>query len=305
MKHVSLLLLGLLSTEALAAPLLNIGGAPAGFQIFSVDDKGGGWVIHHMKGRGDTLWGCKDLAAVDECTQVYFNDWKTATKLEFLHVGEKSQTAWLKLTAPAMGDVLLACKDPEATPACTVVELELRPALSSYERIWPGMPCDAECGGVTGGAALPEWHALRIIEPDALSTMWLQTKVPAVGPVNLYACRDLAAEAKCELVVPNWLALDREDLGFKKLVDIENEAADGTVTFGPGVTVDDVDEGSVAWDAGLREGMVITKVGGFETNKATHARYLMLQFPAEDAFMVTLSDGREIELKPRRKPAKK
>jgi len=302
MKHASVFLLGLISAPAFAAPALLGGGPPAGFEIFSVDDKGGGWVIHHMKGRGDTLWGCKDLASVDECTQVYFSEWKTASSISFIHVGEKSQTGWLVLSAPAMGDYLYACKDPEGTPACTLVELELRPPMASYARIWPNPPCETSCG--TEGKALPDWDPRSIIQPDAQSTMWLQAKFAVAGPVNLYACRDIASAAKCELTVPNWLAWDREDLGLDKLVDIEVEAADGTVTYGPGVMIDKVDEESVAFAAGLREGMVITKVGGFETNKAVHARYVMLQYPAEDGFMVTMSDGKEIELKPNRKPKK-
>jgi hypothetical protein len=293
----------MLSVPSFALPLPGIGGPPPGFQVFSVDDQGGGWVIHHMGGRGDTLWGCADLTAVDECQQVYFNEWKTATKLEFLHVTDATQMGWLKLSAPGMGDYLLACTDPEGAPSCTAVDLELRPPLASYKRIWPNKHCASECDEAF--SSLPEWDARRIIGPQIEATMWLQVGTKIGGSLNLYACRNLDSTPECELTLPNWLALDRENIGFKKLEDIENEADNGSVTYGPGVMISKLNEGSVAWDAGLRETMIITKVGDYEVNRAKHARYLMLQFPANDGFMVTLQDGRELEIKARRKPKKK
>ena len=59
-----------------------------------------------------------------------------------------------------------------------------------------------------------------------------------------------------------------------------------------------------AYEAGIREGQVILKVGDFETSRAKHARYLMLQYPAEAKIPLTMEGGNVIELVPRRKPKK-
>ena len=280
-------------------------GPGPGFEVFSTDAKGGGWIIHHMPGRGDTLWGCKDLAAVDECVQVFFNEWKTGAKIKFIHVTDKSQKGWLVLTAPAMGDYLYACQDPKGAPACTLMDLELRPATAKYNRVWPAYDCKFECGDkLTCGESLPDTDARRIIGPAEKGDMLLEAGIMIPGPVNLYACKGLESKPVCELTIPNWLALDRQDIGFKSLENIETEAADGTVTYGPGVRIKKMDEASVAFEAGFREGQVITKIGPFETSKDTHARYLMAQWPAEQVLPITLEDGKVIELKIRRKPKK-
>jgi hypothetical protein len=295
------------AVSAVAGPIPGLGGPKPGFEVFSTDNKGGGWVIHHMPGRGDTLWGCKDLATVTDCTQVFFSEWKTASKMRFLHVTDKSQKGWLVLSAPAMGEYLYACQDPEGTPACRLMELELRPPMAKFDRTWPQYDCKFECGDKAGSCAetLPETDARRVIETVDKADFLMEAAPVAPGPVNLYACKGLESSPTCELTVPNWLTLDREDVGISKMEDIEVEAADGSVTFGPGVLVSKVDEESVAWTAGLREGMVILKVGAFDTNKAAHARYLMLQYPALSKIPLTMSDGKVVELTPNRKPSKK
>lgn len=305
---VSVMILGgvLAGGVAEAKGLAALGGGPGpGFQVFSVDNKGGGWIINHMPGRGDTLWGCKDLLQVQTCTQVYFNEWKTGSKLEFLHVTDKSQKGWLVLSAPAMADELYACADPEGTPVCTRMEMELRMPMAGYKRVWPAYDCEFECGDKASCAdSLPEWDARRLIETAEKGDMLLQAGNGLPGPSNLYACRGLESAPMCQLSLPNWLALDRQDVGIKTLEDIENEQSDGTVTYGPGVRIKKMDEETVGWDAGLREGDVITKVGPFETNTAKHARYLMLQYPALASFTLTLEGGKEVVITPRRKPAK-
>ena len=290
---------------ATAGPLGLGGGPKPGFEVFSVDAKGGGWIIHHMPGRGDTLWGCKDVSAVEECVQVYFNEWKTASKIKFIHVTDKSQKGWLVLTAPAMGDYLYACQDPEGAPACTLMEMELRPATASYDRVWPAYDCEFECGDkTTCGETLPDTDARRVIEAADKGDMLLQTGIMIPGPVNLYACKGLETAPVCELTIPNWLALDREDIGLGSLEDIETESSDGTVTYGPGVLIKKIDEESPAYAAGMREGDTILKVGPFEVSKATHARYMMLQYPAEQTLAFTMEDGKVIEIKINRKPKK-
>ncbi len=289
------------ASAAFAAPKF---GPTPGFEIYTADDKGGGWVIHRSM-RGDTLWGCADVATVETCTQVYFNDWRSGTKLSFLHVTDATMDGWLKLTAPGFGDVLLTCADPEGTPMCDVIELEVRPKLASYSRVWPGQDCVFDCGTECCGDSLPESDPQRLIEAAAKADIWLQIGPRIPGPVNLYACTGLGAEAKCQLSVPNWLGYDRQNIGFKKLEDIENEGADGEVVYGPGVLVSKIDEESVAYAAGFREGDIILKVGEFETNQAKHARNLMLQYPAETAIPVTKGDGTVVELTAIRKPKKK
>ena len=298
---------GLAAAGAASAGLLPIPAGPKpGFEVFSVDNKGGGWIINHMPGRGDTLWGCKDVTVVESCTQVYFNEWKTASKINFIHVTDKSQKGWLVLNAPAMGDYLYACQDPEGTPACTLMDLELRPAMAQYSRVWPAYDCEFECGdkGPCCGGSLPETDSRRLIEVAEKGDMLLQIGLGIPGPANLYACKTLESTPTCTLTVPNWLALDREDLGFKTLKDIEHENADGTTTFGPGVLVDKMEEESVAYAAGIREGMVITKVGPFDVSKAKHARYMMLQYIAESTVTITMEDGKTYDLKINRKPKK-
>jgi hypothetical protein len=281
-------------------------GPKPGFEVFSVDNKGGGWVIHHMPGRGDSLWGCKDVTAVEDCVQVFFSEWKTGTSMNMIHVTDKSQKAWFVLNAPAMGDYLFACSDPENAPACTLVDLELRPPMAQYERVWPGYDCKFECGdkGPCCGDVLPETDTRRLIEVAEKGDMWLQAKMAIGGPVNLYACKTLESAPVCTLTIPNWMAVDREDLGFKTLEDIEHENPDETITYGPGVLVGKMEEESVAYEAGIREGMVITKVGPFDVSRAKHARYVMLQYIAETSVTLTMEDGKTYDLKIRRKPKK-
>lgn len=295
----------LLAVNTASAGPLSFGPAP-GFEVYTQDAAGGGWVINRMPGRGDTLWGCGDVKSVETCTQVYFNDWRSGTKLNFLHVSKDSMKAWLVLTAPGFGDVLLACSEPEGTPMCSVVELDIRPKLASYSRVWPDQACVSACGGdACCGDTLPETDPRALVEDKAMADMWLQVGTKLPGPSNMYACTGLAAEPVCQLAVPNWLALDRENLGFKKLEDIENEGADGEVVYGPGVLVSKLDEESVAYEAGFREGDIILKVGEYETNQASHARNLMLQYPALAPMPVTKGDGTVVELVARRKPKKK
>lgn len=285
---------------ALAGLLPGLSGPPA-FEVFSVDAKGGGWIINHMMGRGDTLWGCKDVTNVTECVQVYFEDWKPASKMSFIHVTDKSQKGWLKLSAPAMGDFLFACSDPEGSPACARVDLDLRPAMASFSRTWPAYECKPECAAGTNceSATLPATDARRVIETADKGDMLLQLGI-VPGPSNLYACRNLETAPVCELTIPNWLAFDRADIGLSKLANIEDD--DKNVL--PGALVDGVDEGSAAELAGLKEGDKITAIGGFTVRNAAHAKYLLLQYPADQSVTITLDGGRTVDVKIVRKPKK-
>lgn len=284
--------LAMVSTPAFALKLMP----KKGFEIYSVDGKGGGWVIHRAPGRGDTIWGCKDLAKMDKCTQVYFAEWKPAAVVELLHVSEDSNNAWMVLKTPAMSDVLFACKDPEGTPTCEAIDLEMHMKLGSISRTWPSKECDYACGDGDGCAKpLPGDDPRVIIEAKGQADIWLSVGPKIPGDANLYSCTGLAGTPSCSLALPNWLAYDREKLGFKKLEDVEGS---------PGAIVSKIDEETAAWEAGFREGTKIVKVNGFEVKNAKHAGYMMSQFPAETPFMVELGDGSTVELKARRKPKK-
>jgi hypothetical protein len=285
---------------ALAGLLPGLGGPPA-FEVFAVDANGGGWIIHHMMGRGDTLWGCKDVTNVTECVQVYFEDWKPASKMSFIHVTDTSQRGWLKLSVPVLGDYLFACSDPEGTPACARVDLDLRPALASFSRTWPAYDCKPECTAGTNceSATLPTTDARRVIETAEKGDMLLQLGI-VPGPSNLYACRNLESAPACELTIPNWLAFDRQDIGLSKLANVEDD--DSNVL--PGALVDVVDEESAAAAAGLKEGDQITAIGGLTVRNAAHARYLLLQYPADQTVTITLDGGRTVDVKISRKPRK-
>lgn len=290
----TLAILGLATAfPAVAAPKLL--PAPKGFETFSTDTTGGGWVIHHHL-RGDTLWGCADVANVDRCVQIPFEWWMPTSSMEMLHVSEKTHEAWFKLSSKGIGDMLFACTDPEGeTPTCTPVELGTAPkAMVKLERVWPDGQCDETC--FTDPTSKEESRAR--VESKAYADMWLQLSVTGPGSSNLYACRNLASGPECVEAVPNWLLWDREPLGLAKgLKDIKNDDK----TFGPGVEVSKVDEDSVADDAGFREGDVITSINGWKVDRAAKASAILGQFPAGATITITLDNGNEIQLTPRRK----
>jgi hypothetical protein len=298
MRHVITALLGLgVVPVAVAAPGLPL---PAdGFEVFSIDGKGGGWVIHHQKGRGDSLWGCKDLAAVDSCLQVHLEEWKSAARIEAIHVSKDSQHAWITVNAPAMGEFLYACKDPEGAPSCKPVVLDMRPVPApTIERVWPARDCAYDCDAK--GDLLPETDWRRKIEDKAKADMWIEVSSPGVGATQLYACKGLAAEPACKLALPNWLTVDRQGLGIEDLDDVE----DANKNVLPGAIVGKIDEGSMAYAAGFREGMKIKAVGAFEVRNAAHARFMLLQYPALQPIKITLDDGKVVEITAQRKPPK-
>ncbi|MCB9665254.1 MAG: hypothetical protein H6732_14175 [Alphaproteobacteria bacterium] len=280
-------------------------GPKKGFDVFSVDGKGGGWVLHHAPGRGDSLWGCGDIGKVESCTQIYFDAWRSASTIKVLHISKDSQKAWVVVTAAGMSDTLHACSDPEGSPTCAPVELDMLPKLSKIERTWPSLECDFECGTDCCGKNLPDDDPRRAIEDASKADIWIQVGPPAPGPANLYACRDLAKSPVCTLALPNWLAYDREDIGISKVEDIVSEGPDGEKIYGPGVNIGKIDEDGVAYAAGLREDMVIIKVDEFTVDRAAHARAMMAQHPALHPMTITLSDGKTVEIRANRKPKKK
>lgn len=262
-----------------------------GFDVFTDDPSGGGWVIHHHPGRGDSLWGCPSLAQARDCRQVLFDDWRTGAELSFMHVSQEDDRGWLRLRVPGGGDTLLACADPGTQPSCAAVPLELLPEGSYLRRTWPRYDGHATCDG-------PESRDPRcVIEPAERAVMWLEGGPRSPGPLNLYACQGLAeGEPRCRLNVPNWLAETRDDLGLRKLEDRVVRDRDGQVVDQPGVRVGRLDAEGAAYAAGLREGDVVVRVGSFDTTLARHLRQLLLQYPARSVVQLHLEDGRTVAL---------
>ena len=292
----ALLAVLLLPATAMALPKMPSGA----FDIYTPDDAGGGWVIHRIPGKGDQLWGCEDVMQASTCRLVPLPDWNTATSLNFLHVSDDSMAAWLKVTPPAQGDTLMACYSPESSPTCETVRVELNPPVANYEREWPSY---------AGGAAAPSGGGLmgalgggsskgpeQLLEPSSKADMWMSAGVKITGPANLYACRGLAdKKPECELAIPGWLIIDRQDIGFKKI-----EALPGKK--GVAIRVLELDEGSAAIEAGIAAGMVITRVEGFRIKNESHFKGLMSQFPATFSFALKVKDEGDIEVTARRKP---
>jgi hypothetical protein len=289
----------LLPASAMALPSLPSGS----FDIFTADDAGGGWVIHRIPGKGDQLWGCEDVMIASTCRLVPLPDWNTATSLNFIHVTDDTLAGWLRVTPPGQGDTLMACYEPETAPKCKTVKIEMRPPLPTYAREWPAY-APAPGGGDSGGGGLmgglmggggsmgPE----TLLEPSSKSDMWMSAGVKVPGPVNLYACRGLAdRKPECELSIPGWLIVDRQDIGFKKI-----EALPGKK--GVAIRIVELDEGSAAEKAGLAPGMVITRVEGFRIKNESHFKGLMSQFPATFAFSLKVKDEGDIEVTAKRKP---
>ena len=300
MSHIRLLAFLsalILPLTASALPKLPTGS----FEIYSSDESGGGWVIHRIPGKGDQLWGCKDVMDAKTCKLVPLPDWNTGTALNFLHVSEGSMNAWLKVTPPLQGDTLMACKDPEERPDCARVKVPSEPPVPDYNREWPAYdagPAAAGGGGMMGalGGGAPALGPGALIEDASKADMWMSAGVKITGPVNLYACRNLATEEpECVVGIPGWYVIDREDLGFKKIEAIPTKK-------GVLIQVVEVVEGSVAAEAGVQAGMVIAKVGGVRIKNESHFKGQMSQYPAGFSFTLKTKDDDVIKLKPRRKP---
>jgi len=307
MSRSLLLFLVFAASSAFAGPM------PAGsFEVQSVDDAGGGWVIHHVPGLGDRLWGCQDLAMVGECKQVYLGNWSPASKIRFLHISDDSQKAWMVVSVPALGDFLYACSDPEGKAACDPVELELRPPTASYKRVWPDYPCAEGCpgaaassgGGLMGGMTGGGGPSAPVIESSARGNIWLSAAIKMPGAVNLYACRNLETAPECQLAIPDLLMVDRENIGFKKYDEVESKANDAKGRPLMGIELSDVDEGSAAERSKFREGDVIIRVDGFAIKNKAHFKAILMQYPATFEIPIELESEERIILRVRRKPPK-
>jgi len=285
----SLLALALSSSAHAQGPLAD-DDPQAGFDVYAVDEAGGGWTVHRLPGRGDTLWGCADVREEPKaCVQVFFAAWRTGTQLEVIHVSDTSQAMWLRLHAPGWGDTLLACYDPETRPRCAPIPLELFPRRASLGRVWPPY-----AGPEEGGH--PDGDPRQRVEPVSKGAMWIEAGANVPGPVNLYACVGLDdGEPRCRMGLPNLLRIERQGLGFRRLQDARPDRSSPS----EGAVVVKLDEDSAGFAAGLREGDVIVAVGGFTALDARTVQELAKQYPAGTAVPFDLQDGRTIEVVPR------
>ena len=153
-------------------------------------------------------------------------------------------------------------------------------------------------GGLTGGGG-PSIPPEDIIDEPKRGDMWLSAAVAVPGPINLYACRGLDGDPECRLTIPDWFLIDREDLGFKKIDEVD--LSEGSSKY-CGILVDDVDEGSIVEESDIRIGDVITHVGGFPIKNAKHFKGLLSQFPATYSIPIELEGGDRVRLRPRRLP---
>lgn len=263
-----------------------------GFAVYTSAPLGGGWVIHHDVNHGDTLWGCHPTDSESPCLQVFFDEWRPATRMDFLHVSVDSDAGWLRLRVPGDGDWLYACYSPLNKPRCERISMELRPAQSALERAWPFVRSQ-----LTDGTPLAEDDPRRVLGVAQAGQLLVELGPSRSGPSNLYACRGLEEESPvCALSSPNWLAYDRAPLGFRKLENVEVREEDGTFKILPGARVVLMVDDSLALKSGLVVDDVITRIGPFDVKSASHARYLFAQYPAGSEIEVTLQDGRVLTL---------
>ena len=125
----------------------------------------------------------------------------------------------------------------------------------------------------------------------------------APGPVNLYACRGLAArDAECTLAINALTFVQREDFGLSKLEAVEVGKKKKRKT---GILVGKIAEGSAAAQAGLNPGDVIVKAGGFKLYSPLHLKGILTQIAAGKKIKLTLAGGETVTLKRVRKRPKK
>ena len=152
-----------------------------------------------------------------------------------------------------------------------------------------------------GGGDKSASDAAPVVAPHP-DEFWLEASLMVPGPVNLYACRGLSAkDAKCTLAINALTFVQREDFGMSKLEAVEI----GKKKRKTGILVGKVAEDSAAAKAGLSEGDVIVKAGGFSLYSPLHLKGVLAQIAAGKKIKLTLSSGDNVTLKRSRKRSSK
>ncbi len=306
----TLLLLAFSPLSASAAALKVPGIPSSDFNSLEGADKTdahfetGGWLIHSIPVAGDLLYGCPSLGSKDpNCDLVVLPIRTPGTTIEKWYLNPDTGAAWMKVAAPPLGDYVFACYSPGKDPYCVHVKLKDRPPAAGLERfdgadsggggLLP-IPVPSLGGGDSGAAE--DNVEKELLHPEAF---WLKASLIVPGPVNLYACRGLNGDPKCELAINALTFIEREHFGMSKLE---------TVQIGKkkkGVLIGKVADGSVASRAGIMEGDVIVKAAGFKLYSALHLKGLFAQIAAGKKIEVELNSGDAVELKRKRKRKRK
>jgi len=257
----------------------------------------GGWLVFSVPVAGDLLFACPPLAGPDpDCASVVLPIRTIGSEIQPWFIDEDSGAAWFKISVPPMGDFLLACFDPKGAPYCQLPEIEDRPPTATLQRL--GTVGDAEAGGAgllplpmptAGSVPLPASSAGDGCgaSPSGCNSplFWMTASLPTPGPVTLYACGGLDKEPACRVAVSGLDYIDAEDFGLQKLSQVE------TGSGGVGVAIGGVVADSVAAEAGLREGDVVTAAAGFELLFVAHLKGLLSQVAVGDSIRLEI-EGR-------------
>ena len=265
----------------------------------------GGWLVFTIPVVGDLLYACPPLGGQEtKCKSVVLPIRGVGSVLERWFVDPESGSAWFRISAPPMGDFLLACFDPRGAPYCTVVDIEERPPIALLSLLGR-----EKAGGLTGllpsplaagspTPALPERGLCCGHDQDWNSSrFWMVAALPAPGPVNLYSCGGLNSTPACDLAVLGLAFIEAEDFGLQKLsLGYTKGGADGH-TIGRGIVIGGVATGSVAERAGLNDGDVVMSAAGFELLSTAHLKGLLMQVPVGDSIRLEVEGKGLIKLK--------
>ncbi len=305
----------LLSAPALAGP----GGLPTpamgsdfsplpAKQTTSAYFEEGGWLVYTIPVAGDVLYACPPLAHPSpECRSVVLPVRSVGSVLESWFIDPSTGAAWFKISAPPLGDFLLACFEPQSAPHCTLVEIEDRPPLATLTRLEAegdetnagGLDSIPPPGGISGSRLIASGTPGRSEGSGASSNpprFWMTAALPTPGPVTLYACSGLDEKPACSVAVAGLQFLEAEDFGFQKLSRVRLPSGR------TGVVVGGVAAGSVAEEEGIREGDVVTAAAGFELLFPAHLKGLLAQVAVGESIRLEVEGTRLVKLtrRPRR-----
>jgi hypothetical protein len=257
----------------------------------------GGWLVFSVPLVGDLLFACPALTSKEpRCQSVVLPIRGVSSAIERWYLDPDTGSAWFKISAPPMGEYLLACFDPHGAAYCNLVDIEERPPLAVLTRL--DAEGAADSAGLLGALPIPvaSGGGPSVLgspddEPCAdsdgrdcnPSTFWMAAALVVPGPVNLYACGGLDTEPVCRLAVSGLSFIQAENFGLQKLSIGHPKGGDDGAVIGDAVVIGGVAAGSVAERAGLRDGDVVTSAAGFELLSAAHLRGLLSQVPVGDS----------------------